>query len=171
MPTNNPVGSTAELYIKKLPDGVALPDFDAMTGAQLCADAHFDANSLTCPVDVQMDGGTETSDASDRCNPDATIITKTTKELSFNFKKKWDVTTGVLPQWVQDLRNCWKECGNVCVLMLDRPKAAGADGYWMIGQVTGYSENQPLTDIIDISVTIVPSGNTGAIKNCGCVTC
>ncbi|MFO0915293.1 MAG: hypothetical protein U0795_20190 [Pirellulales bacterium] len=111
---------------------------------------------LTCPVNVDHTGGTETADDSDRCNPDATIVTKVTSEITFNFRKKKD-SSSALPNWVRFLRAAWKSGGLVHLMMLDAPKTQdGADGFWMIAQVTDYSESQQLTEGIEISCTVRP---------------
>lgn len=116
---------------------------------------------LTCPVNVDQSGGTETADDSDRCNPDATIVTKTTSEITFNFRKKKS-STGALPDWAKTLKSAWKNMELVHILMLDDVRTApGADGFWMIAAVTDYSETQPLTEGIEISCTVKP-GSTPA---------
>ena len=169
MPQQAPVGANAALYLMK-PDPE--PDFaDEMafpTPADICAHPDW---VETCPVDVSMDGGTETADFSDRCNPDAEIVTKITSEVTFNFRKKKDPNTNELPLWAQQIKQCWKTCGNLYVMMLDESKEnGGADGYWWIAQVTNFDETQNLNEGIECSVTLTPSGNT-TYKNFDCITC
>lgn len=119
---------------------------------------------LTCPVNVDQSGGTETADDSDRCNPDATIVTKVTNEITFNFRKKKD-PTGALPAWAKTHKEAWKNMDLVHILMLDDARTvAGADGFWMLATVTDYSETQPLTEGIEINVTVKP-GSTPADTN------
>lgn len=168
----SPTGAKARLYVADA--ATTITDLHGMgtyvdkynpTPAELIARDNLIAAwanwVITCPVDVDHSGGTEEADDSDRCNPDSTIVTKTTSELTFNFRKKKDVSN-ILPNWVKMLRKAWKEMGLIHVLMLDETRTtAGADGYWLIAQVTAYSESQPLTEGIAISVTVKP-GSTPA---------
>ena len=159
-------GSAARLYVSK-PD----PQIDLTglgTDQSICDWAEW---LDTCPVDVEFDGGTEEADVGDRCNPDATLVTKITSEITFNFFKKKDPNTNEVPAWAVLVRDTWKKKENIYILMLDEARdVTNADGFWMIATITGYKEAQPLKEGIEISVAVKPSGKT-LFQNVDCITC
>lgn len=163
-------GETSRMYIADGVDGSGdTIDWGAMTEADILSDVRWER---LCKIDVNKTGSTNTSDTSDDCNPDATVVVSTTKEITVNvFVKKTDGAAPEISSPLAKLRTAFEDKSYVSVLSLDTDKAtAGAAGDWMLANVSQFDESQPLKDTIQYSFTLAPSGevtvtNRGRIED------
>lgn len=167
----NYVGKNARLYVASGVDGGSNPiDWAALEAATPGAIAGSADWERICKISVDKTRGTETSDASDDCNPDATLITKKVKEISCEVFVKKDASENIAAvegEGIDRIREAYEAEALISVLSLDAAREdTGAAGDWMLANVTQFDESQPLTDTTQYSFTFVPSGSV-VIQNSG----
>ena len=100
------------------------------TSAGICA---WDEWSYACIRTANRTGSTNTFDASNRCNTDATIVTNITKSIDIDFLKERDANSGEFPEWFNWLEECYAACTPIYAMMLcDIRENTGSRGWWGI---------------------------------------
>ena len=106
--------------------------------------------SRHCKTTASIAQSAETADVSDDCNPDATIITKLTRSLTFNsFNRKGDGGRPIPGAATRRLDAAYKSegCLLVPVLWLDCERTDdGARGIFMLANVTDFGFTGNLND-------------------------
>ena len=173
-------GSLAKLYIKKQDtDWLTIGASDAATATDALRGTAFAAATLgteigsgdqrddfveLCVVEVTRNATVSEADSSDRCGNGFRSSIQTLRELSLDatmIKKK--NSDGTLAGGLDIIQDAYFNGDIISVVMLDDAHTVdGADGVCFNCQLFDLTEEQPLEDVIKLSVTLK---NTGASVN------
>ena len=120
-----------------------------------------------CVVDMNFTGGSNTSDTSNRCNPNAESIETTTSDFSGTINKRRN-RAGELDTIIRKLSCAYDECQPFFAMMLScRRTDANTHGWWMYGSLKSWNESQPLNGVTQITFNMTPESLDPGQRNRG----
>ena len=117
--------------------------------------------SRACKVSASITRSTETTDISDDCNPDSTIVSKLVKSISFEAFNRKTKDTNLPIDSIKHMFAVYESEGVLIlpVLFLDSSITTdGARGDFMLSTVSQFDMTGNLNDPVSLSVTLLPTG-------------